>query len=645
MKEALTFEQQPGILHSSLSTTSTNNRTEASLLLHRRLFCPICTNSFTISSILYTFKTMLSDAMKHFVTHTTSDPPLSNDFRCRGYAYSTKTQACQNPILAANRLCVIRGLDRLSTERVTKDELKDELSYLASLSLCKRWHRGQAEELAAYWRASLRWKVVRQDTQSPHATTSSTTRCASGSTPATARVATTSRSSNRDSAASYTAQGRHRTQADDSVTSASEAARTPRVDGFEPSTPPRNHATSYGLLTPPSSSSRSRSAQHAGPQAQSPSPARPTPARLVVHDQRTTEVSQIHSSPSNVAMTVDVTMPLPANHSAMEQTTSPTTQATVMISETSSMISETTTMLSEINVRFSEATNMTFGATLPVVEAAVRTHRSGSVENASAATQEGSRTSRDNAATPSQSNTSSPSLTPDSRQHDHEVLNVVPRSRDVQAVIEFSEATSMMFGVASTGSRVAANMGNEPPITTPEVSAATSSPLEQTQEDVAPQLTSIVAADANDTQVDEPQFVAGSDPITAAPSDSSSGEVSVEPHGPLPPPLLPCTHSVCRRPLPAVDAECLICQDTLNLTDPMVWCKSGCGVNMHRSCFDSWVASRVEDDETSTLRCCHCRQAWDATACACDEQPPEMEEEERPVVVVEDVLGREWVIG
>jgi hypothetical protein len=44
-----------------------------------------------------------------------------------------------------------------------------------------------------------------------------------------------------------------------------------------------------------------------------------------------------------------------------------------------------------------------------------------------------------------------------------------------------------------------------------------------------------------------------------------------------------------RRP---VDGDCPICfQEMIEATEKIVWCKSACGNNLHKQCFDQWAAA------------------------------------------------------
>lgn len=109
----------------------------------------------------------------HYSNRRTSAPPSSTEFKCVGYAPHGKAGdgSCSNPILMANRYQVIQALDRIRSSTLSSHELSDELEYVAELALCKRWHRGQARALAAYWKATFfapsRERHPPQETRSP----------------------------------------------------------------------------------------------------------------------------------------------------------------------------------------------------------------------------------------------------------------------------------------------------------------------------------------------------------------------------------------------------------------------------------------------------------------------------------------------
>lgn len=66
------------------------------------------------------------------------------------------------------------------------------------------------------------------------------------------------------------------------------------------------------------------------------------------------------------------------------------------------------------------------------------------------------------------------------------------------------------------------------------------------------------------------------------------------------------TESGNRKP---TDGECPICYMDLNPNrNKLVWCKSQCGHNLHKSCFDQWAASQRGQE----VRCVYCRSPWQA---------------------------------
>ena len=54
--------------------------------------------------------------------------------------------------------------------------------------------------------------------------------------------------------------------------------------------------------------------------------------------------------------------------------------------------------------------------------------------------------------------------------------------------------------------------------------------------------------------------------------------------------------------------ECPICYfDFDPENNELVWCKAACGNNMHKSCFEQWVASQ----RGNTVKCVYCRTPWE----------------------------------
>ena len=59
------------------------------------------------------------------------------------------------------------------------------------------------------------------------------------------------------------------------------------------------------------------------------------------------------------------------------------------------------------------------------------------------------------------------------------------------------------------------------------------------------------------------------------------------------------------------DGECPICYMELDeKNNELVWCKSQCGHNMHRSCFNQWAGSQ----QGKEVRCVYCRTPWEMDA-------------------------------
>ena len=57
-----------------------------------------------------------------------------------------------------------------------------------------------------------------------------------------------------------------------------------------------------------------------------------------------------------------------------------------------------------------------------------------------------------------------------------------------------------------------------------------------------------------------------------------------------------------------IEGDCPICyQNYEPECHELVWCKAACGQNMHKSCFDQWVAAQ----QGGTVRCVFCRTPWE----------------------------------
>lgn len=79
-------------------------------------------------------------------------------------------------------------------------------------------------------------------------------------------------------------------------------------------------------------------------------------------------------------------------------------------------------------------------------------------------------------------------------------------------------------------------------------------------------------------------------------------------------PSVACTRRHIRRR--AIDDSCPICYEDFLLRDQdqLVWCKSGCGRTVHKTCFDTWKTACL--DREAAVTCVMCRTQW-ARDCAC----------------------------
>ncbi|RHZ59324.1 hypothetical protein Glove_364g8 [Diversispora epigaea] len=60
-----------------------------------------------------------------------------------------------------------------------------------------------------------------------------------------------------------------------------------------------------------------------------------------------------------------------------------------------------------------------------------------------------------------------------------------------------------------------------------------------------------------------------------------------------------------RRP---IDGDCPICYESLDEKENLVWCKNGCGNNLHKDCFSQWKKSKSAYDKVT---CVYCRIEWE----------------------------------
>ncbi|KAJ5763947.1 hypothetical protein N7533_002628 [Penicillium manginii] len=59
-----------------------------------------------------------------------------------------------------------------------------------------------------------------------------------------------------------------------------------------------------------------------------------------------------------------------------------------------------------------------------------------------------------------------------------------------------------------------------------------------------------------------------------------------------------------------IDGDCPICfQEMIEAIEKIVWCKSACGNNLHKQCFDQWAAAS-RTSSGAGIRCVYCRAPW-----------------------------------
>jgi hypothetical protein len=55
-----------------------------------------------------------------------------------------------------------------------------------------------------------------------------------------------------------------------------------------------------------------------------------------------------------------------------------------------------------------------------------------------------------------------------------------------------------------------------------------------------------------------------------------------------------------------VEGDCPVCAMEFEKGDSIVWCKAACGNNIHRECFQKWVAA----SKGTGVKCVYCRTEW-----------------------------------
>lgn len=74
-----------------------------------------------------------------------------------------------------------------------------------------------------------------------------------------------------------------------------------------------------------------------------------------------------------------------------------------------------------------------------------------------------------------------------------------------------------------------------------------------------------------------------------------------------------CRHKATRRKL---EGDCPICLEPLMMGEGLIWCKEGCGQNLHRECWTEYANSQARP------KCVVCRSRWSTRSCLCDEGLP-----------------------
>lgn len=59
---------------------------------------------------------------------------------------------------------------------------------------------------------------------------------------------------------------------------------------------------------------------------------------------------------------------------------------------------------------------------------------------------------------------------------------------------------------------------------------------------------------------------------------------------------------------PTEDCECPICMNEFSKDEPIVWCMSACGQNIHAECFNTW--KKMQLDSYGSVKCPYCRSNW-----------------------------------
>lgn len=60
-----------------------------------------------------------------------------------------------------------------------------------------------------------------------------------------------------------------------------------------------------------------------------------------------------------------------------------------------------------------------------------------------------------------------------------------------------------------------------------------------------------------------------------------------------------------------VEGECPICYEELEEGEAIVYCRAGCGQNMHKACMEMWAATKRAQGRMAEVTCPYCREPWE----------------------------------
>jgi len=63
-------------------------------------------------------------------------------------------------------------------------------------------------------------------------------------------------------------------------------------------------------------------------------------------------------------------------------------------------------------------------------------------------------------------------------------------------------------------------------------------------------------------------------------------------------------------PQKLIEGDCPICCEKMKTSDNVIYCKYGCGNNVHKDCYDKWITTKSEAS-MEEVKCVYCRARWD----------------------------------